>query len=78
LIIDFIDEPDISSEGSTLFNPDPLMSGKLEILGFVRLIDVRHFFLRHEHVLLEDEMESRTSRFHVDFLKSLDINPAFS
>jgi hypothetical protein len=54
------------------------MSRKLEILGLVRLINIRHLFLRHKHVLLEDEMEPRTSFLDVNFLKSLDVDPAFS
>lgn len=71
-------QSDISSEGATLFDPYPLVVLKLKILGFVALVDVRHLLLGHEHVLLEDEVQSSAGLLHVDFLKSLNVDPAFS
>ena len=44
----------VAREGSSLTDAHPLERNQGEVLGLVTLVHIRHLFLRHKHVLIQD------------------------
>jgi hypothetical protein len=48
LVVYLINQADVTCKSTSLFNSNPLVCRKLEILRLITLIDVRHFLLRNQ------------------------------
>jgi hypothetical protein len=72
------DKRNITVVRSAILDPDPLMLSQLIIFGLIILENDRHFFGWDQNELIQDEVETLTCLFNVDFLESFNVNVSFS
>jgi hypothetical protein len=70
VVTDILYQSDIAVVSTTILDSHKLVYPQLTVFGLIIFVHHRHFFSRHQNILVQDEMEAFTSLPDMNFLKS--------
>ena len=72
------DQSDVSTVGSSVLYPDPLLQTQLTVFCFVVFVNLRHLLGRHQDVLVQNKVKALACLSHVYIFKGFNKHIAFS
>jgi hypothetical protein len=69
VVLHIFDQPDVSTVGSRVLDPDPLLQTQLTVFCFVVFVNLRHLLGWHQDVLVQNKVKALACLSHVDIFE---------